>query len=51
MYDKEQRYYDGRNKVGSGELAQYKPDRIALIESVEEIGAAPKVKHPDRGNP
>src|SRR5262249_46633537 len=49
--DQQQRYDDGWNEVGGTQLTWSKPDGIALIESVEEIGGAPQVEHPDQGNP
>src|SRR5262245_59589882 len=49
--DQKQRHHDGRNEVGGTQLTRCKPDRVALIESIEEIGGAPQVEHPDQGNP
>jgi hypothetical protein len=46
--DQEQRYHDGRNEIGGTQLARHEPDRIALIESVEEIGATPQVEYSDQ---
>src|SRR5262249_9531088 len=49
--DQEQRYDDGWNEVGGTQLTRCEPDGVALIESVEEIGGAPQVEHPDQGHP
>jgi hypothetical protein len=42
--DKEQRYEDGHDKVGSAQLTRPQTNLIALIECVEEIGSAPEVE-------
>src|SRR5215471_7657422 len=49
--DQEQRHHDGGNEVGGTQLTRCKPDGIALIESIEEIGGAPQVEHPHQGHP
>src|SRR5262249_53556859 len=51
MRDQQQRYDDGWNEVGGTQLTRSEPDGVALIESVEEIGGAPQVEHPDQGHP
>jgi hypothetical protein len=49
--DQEQWHNDGRYEKRRTQLTRYKPDRIALIESVEEARSTPKVEHPDQGEP